>query len=116
MRHRSKMSGKERAVRSKVTKLIHDYPFIEGGIVKMARVCGKDGCKCTKGEKHVSWYLATRHEKKRKMIYIPAEMEKEVKDWGKVYKEIRKLMKDISSNYLKILIEAKNRKKSRGNA
>lgn len=115
MRHRNEMSKKERSARSKVTKLIHDYPFIEGGMVKMARVCGKDGCKCTKGEKHVSWYLATEHEKKRKMIYIPAEMEKEVQAWGKTCKEIRRLMKEISNNYLKILMESKKRKRS-GNA
>jgi len=104
------MSGRERTVRSKVTKLIHDYPFIEGGLVKMTRVCGKKGCKCTKGEKHVSWYLATKYENKKKMIYIPADMEKEVRAWGKTYKEIRRLMKDISSNYLKILMESKKHK------
>jgi len=103
MKHRSQMSKEERAARSKVAKLIHDHPFIEGGLVRMARTCGKDGCKCTKGHKHVSWYLATRYAGKRKMIYIPADMEKEVRAWGEICKEIRR----FSDKYLKTLVESK---------
>jgi hypothetical protein len=100
MRHRRHLPGQERIARSKVTKLLHDRPFVAGGLVKMARTCGKANCKCRKGDKHVSWYLATRHKGVRKMICIPRQSEKDVIEWVKTYKEITKQVDFISQQCL----------------
>lgn len=66
----------------------------------MARTCGKAGCKCTKGDKHVSWYLAARHRGARKMICIPRQWEKDVIAWVSAYKEITKLIDLVSQQCL----------------
>ena len=104
MRHRRHLPDQERIARSKVSKLLHDTPFVAGGLVKMARTCGKANCKCMRGDKHVSWYLATRHKRARKMISIPRQCEKDVFEWVKAYKEIMKQLDVISQHCLERFI------------
>lgn len=104
MRHRSHLPEQERLARSKATKLLHDKPFVAGSLVKMARTCGKTGCKCTKGDKHVSWYLAVRHKGARKMICVPRRSEKDVIEWVNTYKEIAKQIDTISQQCLERIV------------
>jgi len=106
MRHRGSLPEQERIARSKVTKLLHDHPFVAGGLVKMARMCGKANCKCARGDKHVSWYLSTRHQKTRKMINIPRQWEKEMFAWVKTYKEVLKQLDRISQHCLERFLTA----------
>lgn len=100
MRHRRHLPEQERIARSRVTKLLHDKPFVAGGLVRMTRTCGKANCKCTRGDKHVSWYLATRYKEARKMISIPRTWEKNVFEWVRAYKEIMRQMDIISQHCL----------------
>lgn len=103
MKHRSHLPDQERAARSKLSKLLHDKPFIAGSLVKMARTCGKVTCKCAKGDKHVSWYLAVRHKAARKMICIPRAREQEVMQRVNTYKEIAKQIDIVSQQCLERL-------------
>ena len=114
MRHRGYLPEQEREARSKAAKFLHEEPFIAGSLVKMARTCGKKGCKCTKGEKHVSWYLSVRHKGARKLIIVPREMEKAAAQWVKTYKEITKHMDTISEQCLEQVISGK--KENRGDS
>jgi hypothetical protein len=82
---RNFLSEKERNVRSRAAKLVHDKPLIIGAMVEMARKCGKSNCKCTIGEKHKSWYLALRHKGSRKMIHISRGWEEAVFEGVKTY-------------------------------
>lgn len=100
MRHRRYLPDQERTARSKAAKLLHDKPFIAGSLVKMARICGKAGCKCTRGDKHMSWYLAVRQKGVRKMICIPRQSEKDVFEWVNTYKEISRQIDIISQQCL----------------
>jgi hypothetical protein len=96
MKNRNILSAKERSARSKAAKLVHDKPLIVGSLVKMARTCGKPTCKCTRGEKHTSWYLAMRHKGKRKMIHVPREFENAVFEGVAAYQELWEQMDVIS--------------------
>ena len=100
MRNRNILSPKERSARSKAAKLVHDMPLIVGSLVKMARTCGKQACKCTRGEKHTSWYLAMRHKGKRKMIHVPREFESAIFEGVKAYQELWEQMDVISQTSL----------------
>ena len=111
MRHRNVMPQKERYARSKVAKLVHRYPLIKGAIVISERTCGKPGCKCTRGEKHLTCYLSVRHMGKRKMIYIPKELEGKIRAWVKTYREGMKLIDVVSESCLNHLIKAKRDKR-----
>jgi len=83
MRHRARQTPEERAARSAAVKLIaQGSPMLLGSLVTMRRQCGKETCRCTRGHKHVSLYLATRLAGKRKMIYVPKELENKVRRWS----------------------------------
>jgi len=96
MKHRSAIPERERRARSKAAKLIHDSPFVIGSMVEMANTCGKPNCRCTRGDKHKSWCLAVRDQGRRKMLHIPHQREKEVFEWVRIYREVRKEMETIS--------------------
>lgn len=109
MIHKASMNAKERSARSRLAKLLHTKPVLRASIVKMSRKCGKQGCKCNRGEKHVSPYLSTSFDGKRKMIYIPPELEETVAEWVGAYQETKKLIDEISRASLDRLIKEKER-------
>ena len=86
MRHRGRFSSAERAVRSELAKVVHDRQLLCGSLVTMARTCGTPGCKCTRGDKHISLYLSIRHQGRRKMIYIPSAWEATIRSWVDAYR------------------------------
>ena len=96
MVNRNSMSQTERHNRSKLAKLLHNYDFLRGSLVVMARTCGKKKCKCLKGQKHKSLYLAIRVATERKMICIPKQLEPTVRCAVLNYKTAVSLMDDIS--------------------
>jgi hypothetical protein len=76
MSPRSQLPARDRAARSRLLKLLGaGQPLARASLVTMARVCGKKGCHCALGQKHVSLYLSTRLGKARKMLYVPPELE-----------------------------------------
>jgi hypothetical protein len=96
MRHRGYLPVKERQARSRVAQLLHQKPFLIGSVVSMPRVCGKAGCKCSRGELHPGLYLALRVAQKRKMIHVPQPLEVKVRQWVSTYQEIWRLMEEVS--------------------
>ena len=107
MRHRGHISAKERKKRSQLAKLLHDRRFLCGSLVTMARTCGNQGCKCMRGEKHVSLYLAMKDGSKRKMIYIPRKWEQSISSWVQNYQNIKKLTDEVSQLCLQHFVEGK---------
>lgn len=73
----------------------------------MHRVCGKSGCKCTRGELHEGLYLATRVGKARKMIHVPKALEGSVREWVEAYQEVERLMGEVSGFCLERFLEKK---------
>ena len=107
MRHRGHISAKERKKRSQLAKLLHERRFLCGSLVTMARTCGNPGCKCMRGEKHVSLYLAMKDGPKRKMIYIPRQWEESISSWVQNYQNIKKLTDEVSQLCLQRFMEHK---------
>lgn len=98
---RGKLSAAERKVRSQLAKAVHRNPFLQGSIVKTASKCGKDNCWCAKSkEGHPACYLAIRVGSKRKMVYVPAGQEKQVREWVKNYREITRDIEKVSRYWL----------------
>jgi hypothetical protein len=105
---RSHRSPAERDARSRLVKRCVDAPLLRGSLVTMRRVCGKPGCRCTKGQKHVSLYLAIRVGKKRKLIYIPRELEQRVRELVESSQEIDRLLEFVSQSCLEQLLQTKD--------
>jgi len=96
---RMQMTLKERQSRSKLKPHISWSEFVRGTLTVRYHTCGTAGCKCYKGEKHKSMYISRSKNGKTQQIYIPKEKEAQVKQWVKGYREILKLLENISDSY-----------------
>jgi len=68
-------------------------PVVSGSLVLIARTCGNSAhCRCSRGEKHVSTYLSYAVRGKTKMVYVPVDLEKEVRAWSAQYKALKELI------------------------
>lgn len=89
MRHRGYLPVEERQERSRLAQYVHQKPFLRGSLVDSHFKCGKDNCWCTKAKKgHPACYLSIRVGSKRKMIYVPKDQEKHIREWVNNHKEI----------------------------
>jgi len=114
MRHRGQFSRSERVARSRLAKLVHDQPFLCGSLVSLNRVCGKEGCKCSRGELHPGLCIALRVGEKRKMIYVPQALETTARRWVSTYQEAWQLMERISQSCLDRFLRGKERVRGAG--
>lgn len=114
MLSRNRFSPKERAARSRLAQLLHSHEVIHGSTVSMARRCGKAGCRCAQGEKHVSLYLSVKIEGKRRMVYIPARLEEHVRRHVEAYREVERLTQVVSEACVNRVLEEKRKRKNNG--
>lgn len=114
MKHKGFMREEERMARSELVKILSWEPFVQGGLVKMKRVCGKPNCRCAKEGGHVSLYLACKYKNKRKMICIPKQKEKEIEGGVNNYKKCMKLMGKISNASFERIMRTETKKMERG--
>ena len=113
MKSRSQRPGEERHARSRAVQQIAENPLLRGSLVSMARTCGKAGCHCQQGEKHVSLYLAIRLNNRRAMIYVPPAMEDAVRGWVANAQEVDRLLDFISQQCLADFLRQKEAKLGR---
>ena len=111
---RRSLSAVEREARSRLLHLIHTSLFLHGSLVTMARTCGKENCRCQAGEKHVSLYVSTLVGKQRKMIYVPPELETQVREWAQDYQEAHECLETSSAECVKRLKAAKEKRREGG--
>ena len=109
MKHRGQFSRSERFARSRLAKLVHEQPFLCGSLVSVQRVCGKEGCKCTRGELHRGLYLAMRVGENRKMVHVPQVLEATARRWVATYQEAWRLMEQVSQSCLERFLRGKEK-------
>ena len=113
MKSRSQRPGEQRHARSRAVQHIAENPLLRGSLVSMARTCGKAGCHCRQGEKHVSLYLSVRLNNRRRMIYVPPAMENTVRGWVENAQEVDHLLDFISQQCLSDFLHQKEEKLGR---
>ena len=107
MHTRSQRSLQERNARSKLLQQIGELPMCKGSLQREARVCGKPTCHCRNGEKHVSLYLVTHLDGRQKRIYIPWEMEDDVRQAVQNWRQVQQLLNTVSHHQLQTLLKQK---------
>lgn len=95
--------------RRRAVRIVEQRSLIAGSIVEMVHTCGKPGCKCADGEKHLSHYLAVRRKGKRVMLSIPRIIEDEVRQAVNGYKELMTLVDAISTHAINDFVAKKKR-------
>jgi hypothetical protein len=96
------MPARERALYSKLRRLLSQPGLLRGNLVEMRRSCGKAGCGCQAdvARRHRSLYLALSLEGKRRMLYIPPAWEARVRAWTTRYSEVRAVLEQIARQRL----------------
>lgn len=82
-------------------------PLIIGSLVTSGRTCGNPGCRCARGHRHVSTYLAVRHNNKRVMISVPREHLAVVRQWVNTHRAMQKALEVISKDCLDAFLTTK---------
>jgi len=87
-----------------IKKLSEVGPFVDGSLARVKRRCGSKNCKCyLLGQKHESYYLMYKVAGVTKGVYIPVDMEDEVRQWNDQYKKLKKIIAEISRTNKEII-------------
>lgn len=90
------MTPAERRSRSKLKPLISRGEMLHATLSLRRQVCGRPGCKCLRGEKHLTLILSRRLGGKVEQLYVPKPMEAEVREWLDRYRTVHELLETIS--------------------
>jgi hypothetical protein len=107
MSPRSQRPAPERAARSRLAQLIGQQPFLRGSLVERARPCGKPTCRCRHGQLHRSLYLATRHQGRRVLLYVPRALEEAVRLGVRNGRSLSQQLQDLHQTQLDQLLQRK---------
>ena len=103
MRPRAARPPRERQVRSRLAQLAHAGEFLRGSLTLMRHTCGKRTCRCARGEKHESWYLAYSQGGRKRMVSIPREWLPQVREWIARHRQARGCLEALSQAALRQL-------------
>ena len=93
---RTTFAPAERRHRSCAAQLTHSSRLLRGSLSVRKQTCGKDSCRCARGELHVSLYLVQSHHGKPRQLYVPKEWEERVRRAVKDYQELQTLVEELS--------------------
>ena len=93
-----------RALRAQRARLSRGLPdpggFVAGSLVEQHRKCGKEGCRCTRGELHGPYvYLSVAG----RLVYVPAGLAEVVRDRLEVSTRLQGVLERISAINLELL-------------
>ena len=103
--HKNDLRGLSAAeLRSRRDRLAADLPqagqFLAGSLVEQRRGCGKEGCRCTRGELHGPYvYLSVAG----RMVYVPATLADAVRSRLEVSARLRAVLEEVSALNLELL-------------
>jgi hypothetical protein len=93
------MAPEERQRRSRLTQIVSQRGLLHATLLERQRKCGKEGCRCTRGELHQSLYLAVSENGRTRQLYVPKDWEPVVRRWVEDDHRARQLMDEISRLY-----------------
>ena len=71
-------------------------PLMRGAFGTRARVCGKPGCRCLRGDKHVSSYLSASEDGKVRQVHVPLVEEEHVRRAVERYRSFLSTRADLA--------------------
>ena len=93
---RTQMPASERDWRSRLAQILHRDPLMRGTLSVRKLTCGKPTCRCQKGRKHLALYLTYSQGGRTYQVFIPRDMEEEVRQSVGNYQRVRQLLERIS--------------------
>ena len=68
-------------------------PFLEGSLCSFQR----PGCSAP------GWHLTFKVKAKTRTVYVPMDLVSEVKEWNRTYRQLKKLIREVSRHSLAII-------------
>ncbi len=90
---------------AKLQKLRTIGPMVAASLCRRMTRCGNPNCRCAQGEKHVSWCLTYKKDGKTHTVHVPRDLLKEVRQWVREHKRVKKLLRDISYQSIRMIKE-----------
>lgn len=93
---KSALSERERRVRSELCRLLSSAMLIKGSLSRRATVCGKAGCRCTRGHKHSSVCLVAYDKGRLRQKHLPRALRARVRVWVGTYRTVQTRLERLS--------------------
>src|SRR5262245_56217626 len=97
-----------RQLRDRRRRVARQFAEVEdvllGSLQSQRRRCGKEGCRCTRGELHGPYvYLAARGGKRTRLLYVPSELAQEVERRVALSERVEAALAEISAINLELM-------------
>ena len=95
-----------RARRRRLARSLPDMEgLISGSVVEQGRRCGKEGCRCTRGELHgpYTYVVLPRDRGRTRTVYVPASSAEAVRAGAALSAGVRRALEDISAINIELL-------------
>ncbi len=105
-----------RMLDARLTKMTPTRSVLAASLVQIAKHCGRAGCKCQRGEKHVGNYLTFKEKGKTRTVYVPLDLVEDVRSWIEEHRRIKQLAREVSSLSVALVaghVKARKRKAGR---
>ncbi len=116
MRVRRHPGNIRRMLVSRLKAVTAAKPLLAATLVEIHRVCGKPGCRCTRGDKHPAHHLTYTIGGKTQTVYVPVDLTEEVRSWIEEHRRLKRLVREISQLTLALVrshVQEKKRRRSR---
>src|SRR6266481_3506229 len=97
-----------RQLRDRRRRTARQFPDVEkmllGSLQSQRRRCGREGCRCTRGELHGPYtYLSVRAGGRTRLLYVPAELAQEAERRVGLSQRIQAGLAEISAINLELM-------------
>jgi hypothetical protein len=82
---------------ARLKRLTARGPILAASLVWNGKRCGRPGCRCARGDKHMAWYLTYKERAKTRTVYVPVDLVKEVRRWIEEHRRLKLLSQEISA-------------------
>ena len=94
MQHHSVTTNRHTARRQVARRRLGQIgPFLEGSLCSFQR----PGCSAP------GWHLTFKQKGKTRTVYVPVDLVPEVKKWNRAYKQLKKLIREVSRHSLALI-------------
>ena len=87
----------------RLKQLVPRGPVLMASVVQSARKCGRYGCKCNRGEKHIRTQITFKEGGRTRSVYVPADLVGEVGRWAAEARCLQGLLKGCSQLTIALL-------------
>lgn len=104
-KRKTSIAGLKKMREARLSKIATIGNFVAGSYVVGRHKCVNPHClKCHSGEQHATHRLSLyKSPGKTKTVYIPVKMAKEVRQWAKQHKKLKKLIQEVSELNIRII-------------